>query len=387
MNIYWKSVLWVLFAGCFWATGPLFVKFSVDASYWIVKYLWVRMFCLIVLYSVFISARIKNDKLSPILTLSGMSRKWVVAGVLGLACAMSGFVLSLSLVPAANTLCELAAAPFFAAVLERIFLNTRINVLTGACMFVATTGVILFALEGVITGNSDHLNATTENITTESFQLGGGSSGSIDSSTYNPALGNTLGITASIGMALYTVSLRTIPKTSSEKNRSLYGLVMSMYGTLVVIVGTSISLVITTFGAFDQSGKEDRNQNYHPMNPFGQPAVNIYLSIGHAVFIFAGFVFYTLGSNHLPAPETVLLSMTEVVGGVLLTYIFIGEYPGTLGIIGIALTTWAVLVNGVGNGIKEQKRSGSTNEVTPKKEKSNQIECKNEEKDVVKIVI
>ena len=48
-----------------------------------------------------------------------------------------------------------AAAPFFAAVFERIFLGVRISALTGGCMCLAALGLVLFALESVISGSTN----------------------------------------------------------------------------------------------------------------------------------------------------------------------------------------------------------------------------------------
>ena len=90
----------------------------------------------------------------------------------------------------------------------------------------------------------------------------------------------------------------------------------------------------------------------------------------------------------------VLLSMMEVVGGVLLTYIFVGEYPGTMGIIGTILTTLAVVINGVGNGVLEKRRMKNHNaagvhvvhvlkkEVTTEKKKEKETKEKEKEEEV-----
>ena len=84
--------------------------------------------------------------------------------------------------------------------------------------------------------------------------------------------------------------------------------------------------------------------------------------------------------------------MMEVVGGVLLTYIFVGEYPGTMGIIGTILTTLAVVINGVGNGVLEKRRMKNHNaagvvhvlkkEVTTEKKKEKETKDKEKEEEV-----
>ena len=285
-----------------------------------------------------------------------MDRRYSTAGILGLACAMSGFVVSLAYVPAANTLCELAAAPFFAAIFERLLLKQNVSKITMICMLMSFLGLVLFALEGVFEDSA------------------AGSSGKLNEDDYDYVLGNTLGIISSIGIAIYTVALRAVPL---EQAGGIYGIVISAFSAFTVMCGATVGFAIDSIlaGSVYSYSIDNKNINTtsistntntttttttttttsHRMNPFDMPPINVWLSVGHAVFIFTGFIFYTQGSSHLPAPETVLLSMLEVVGGVLLTYIFVGEYPGTWGIIGTVLTTVAVLTNGIGNGWIQKK--------------------------------
>ena len=375
-------------AGSMWGTGPLFVKLSVHPSQFILKYLVVRMITLSILYSLYITFRRRRPcccyrsgrhldsspdshptsatsatsatttsttNLSSLLLLREMKRKWSFSGILGIACAMSGFVISLAYVPAANTLCQLAAIPFFAASIERLLLQVSISWLTLGCMCLAAVGLLLFAFEG-------------EDDT--------GSSGSLNAALYKPILGNILGVVSALGFSVYAVALTVIP--TQRKEDGMYGVVISFWGAITVIVGAMLGIGIREMmDSKDHSSMHISNdtvynttmtrspspallqmlslQQHAPMNPFDMPLVNVWLSAGHAAFIFVGFILYTLGSSHLPAPETVLLSMMEVVGGVLLTYIFVGEYPGTMGIIGTILTTLAVVINGVGNGVLEKK--------------------------------
>ena len=53
------------------------------------------------------------------------------------------------------------------------------------------------------------------------------------------------------------------------------------------------------------------------------------------------------GAAKLPAPELILLTVLEVVGGILLTYFVLGELPGPLGLVGASLFVVAVVCNGV----------------------------------------
>ena len=90
--------------------------------------------------------------------------------------------------------------------------------------------------------------------------------------------------------------------------------------------------------------------------PFDMPGMNVELSAWHGVFIFAGFCLFTVGAAKLSAPELILLTMLEVVGGIMLTYFVLGELPGSLGLVGGCLIVVAVLSNGIGNGLTQHNK-------------------------------
>ena len=81
------------------------------------------------------------------------------------------------------------------------------------------------------------------------------------------------------------------------------------------------------------------------------PATNSYLSLLHGLIVAAGLILYTLGAKHLPSAELTLLSLMEVVGGVLWVWlpIFgINETPSFTVILGGIIITLAVLFHGYG---------------------------------------
>ncbi len=62
-------------------------------------------------------------------------------------------------------------------------------------------------------------------------------------------------------------------------------------------------------------------------------------------------ILYTLGAKHLPSAELTLLSLMEVVGGVLWVWIpifGINEVPGSTVILGGVIITLAVVYHGYG---------------------------------------
>ena len=87
------------------------------------------------------------------------------------------------------------------------------------------------------------------------------------------------------------------------------------------------------------------------------PVINIYLSLLHGCIVASGLILFSLGAKYLPAAELALLSLMEVVGGVLWVWlpIFgINEVPSTAVIIGGVIITIAVILHGFGARKKRQ---------------------------------
>ena len=81
------------------------------------------------------------------------------------------------------------------------------------------------------------------------------------------------------------------------------------------------------------------------------PPINTYLSLLHGIFVASGLILYSLGAKYLPSAELALLSLMEVVGGILWVWmpIFgINEVPSLTVIIGGIIITLAVLMHGIG---------------------------------------
>jgi EamA domain-containing membrane protein RarD len=83
------------------------------------------------------------------------------------------------------------------------------------------------------------------------------------------------------------------------------------------------------------------------------PLHNIYLSMLHGLIVGIGLILFATGAKFLPAAELTLLSLVEVVGGVLWVYlpIFgIHEVPSTLTMIGGTIVLFAIILDGAGAG-------------------------------------
>ena len=76
-----------------------------------------------------------------------------------------------------------------------------------------------------------------------------------------------------------------------------------------------------------------------------------YLSLLHGLIVATGLILYTLGSKYLPSAELTLLSLMEVVGGVIWVWIpifGINEVPSFTVVLGGVIITAAVLFHGYG---------------------------------------
>jgi drug/metabolite transporter (DMT)-like permease len=70
-----------------------------------------------------------------------------------------------------------------------------------------------------------------------------------------------------------------------------------------------------------------------------------------------GLILFSLGAKYFPAAELNLLSLAEVVGGVIWVYlpIFgINEVPSMLTVVGGCIVTCAIILDSVGTGYKRE---------------------------------
>ena len=79
--------------------------------------------------------------------------------------------------------------------------------------------------------------------------------------------------------------------------------------------------------------------------------INSYLSLLHGIIVASGLILYSLGAKYLPSAELALLSLMEVVGGVLWVWIpifGINQVPSLTVILGGIIITSAVIYYGYG---------------------------------------
>ena len=128
----------------------------------------------------------------------------------------------------------------------------------------------------------------------------------------------------SISFAIFAVTLRWQPDTPKFTTIMISGVVCALFSVIM------ISLF---------SGE------------FSMPLKNVLLSILHGSFVASGLILLSIGSKYLPAAEFMLLSLTEVVGGVLWCWIpFFGvnEVPQIYTMLGGLIIIFSIAFHAIG---------------------------------------
>ena len=286
-SFYLTGFFLVFFAGLLWSFGPIAVRHMINAHYYVFQYLFYRGLSVAVILICFLFYREGFVFYKNFLKV-GLSG---VIGGLCLGVAMTGFIFSMTMTTAAVTLFMLAAMPFIAAIIAYFVLGENLRKITLIAMIIAFIGVLIM-------------------IYNDSLQ------GSI--------LGALLGLCSATGFALYTVTIRWKPNTPKFTTVVLAGIFCAIFSFFMM--GASI-------------------------NSIYMPVINIYLSLLHGCIVASGLILYSLGAKYLPSAELALLSLMEVVGGVLWVWLplfGINEVPSLTTIIGGVVITLAVVIHGLG---------------------------------------
>jgi len=273
-------------AGTLWSFGALIVRYMVAAQSYQWQYLFFRGLTIAGVLLVYLMVREGVSFVDKIKRI-GLSG---LLGACGLVAAFSGFIWSITLTTVANTLFMLAATPFIAAFLGIVLLQEKIRYFTWVAMVIALVGMLVMVLEGLEAGN---------------------------------LFGNLMALVSAIGFAIFSVSLRWRKETPQFTTVALAGVICALF-TLVILFLQNETLAM--------------------------PSRNVYLSILHGFIVGCGLILFSMGAKFLPAAELALLSMMEVVGGVLWVYlpIFgIHEVPNTLTVVGGAILLFALVLDGV----------------------------------------
>lgn len=285
---YYTGFFLVFFAGLFWSFGAPTVRYMENSHDYVFHYLFYRGISIAIIL-IFYLILSEGSKFYKNFFKIGIS------GFLGgifLSTAFIGFIFSITMTTAAVTLFMLAAMPFIAAIVGYFVLGEKLKTLTMLSMIVAFLGVIIMIYDDSIGGS---------------------------------ALGAFLGFISATGFALYTVTIRWKPETPKF--------------TTVVLAGTFCSIFSFFILGF----------SIEPLK--NMPLINSYLSLLHGFLVASGLILYSLGAKYLPSAELALLSLMEVVGGILWVWIpifGINEVPSFTVIIGGIIITAAVMIHGFG---------------------------------------
>ena len=279
-----KSFFLVLSAGTMWSFGALIVRYMVDAHVYQWQYLLFRGLTITAVLSIFLAAK---DGLSFIESFRRVGLSGLL-GACGLVVAFSGYIWSITMTTVANTLFMFATMPFIAAFLGIVLLQERLRSLTWVAMAMALTGVLVMVAEGLEAGN---------------------------------LLGNLIALAGAGGFAVFSVSLRWRRETPQFTTVALAGILCAAF-TLMILSVHHESLLM--------------------------PVRNVYLSLLHGFLAGTGLILFSSGARYIPAAESTLLSLVEIVGGILWVYLpFLGihEVPSMLTIVGGSIVLGAIVID------------------------------------------
>ena len=282
---YLKAFFLVLFAGTIWSFGALLVRYMEAAQSYQWQYLFFRGMTVTIVLLIYIMTR-EGIAVVDNFRRTGLAE---LLGSCGLVAAFSGYILSITVTTVANTLFMLAAAPFIAAFLGIVLLQEKVRYITWVAMIIAFFGILIMVLEGLEAGNF---------------------------------FGNLMALVSALGFAVFSVSLRFRKETPKFTTVALAGILCALVALLIIF--------------FDN-------------DTLAMPLRNVYLSILHGIIVGFGLILFSLGSKFLPAAQLTLLSMVEVVGGVLWVYIpifGIHEVPSVLTVTGGVIVLSAIVLDG-----------------------------------------
>ena len=276
----------VILAGTIWSFGTLIVRYMESAQSYQWQYLFYRGMTVAILLLIYLLTK-EGIAVFETFKRTGLA---AIVGACGLVAAFSGYILSLTVTTAANTLFLLAAAPFIAAFLGIVLLQEKVRFITWVAMIIALIGILIMVVEGLEAGN---------------------------------LFGNLIALVSALGFAVFSVSLRFRRETPKFTTIALAGILCALVALLII---------------------------YFDSDTLAMPLRNVYLSILHGFVVGSGLILYSLGSKFLPAAQLTLLSMVEVVGGVLWVYIpifGIHEVPSVLTVTGGVIVLSAIVLDGV----------------------------------------
>ena len=227
-------------------------------------------------------------------------RAYLTCGRAGIGCALLfslstiGFVLGNHFTKAGNVLVILASAPLIAALLSRLFLQERLPLRTWLAIGGCMVGISLIVLD----------------------DLGSGS-----------WLGSAFALLAAFGLAGNLTLARSQPHIDMSPMLALSGIITA--GLALSWSGTMVLPDAANLG---------------------------WLLLLCLVLLPIGFTLIQQGPQYLPSAEVSLLLLLETVFGTLLVWLFLGEHPSQLALVG---GTIVILVMLLKNGIEHVTKTSN----------------------------
>jgi drug/metabolite transporter, DME family len=270
--------LMALGAGVVWSFGAVTARKATHADAF--QYLIWRSVGVLVVMELMTAFR-RQPMLLPKAYTSG---KWMLCADFGLLLASFMFVYAVKTTTAANASFLGSVTPLAAVVLARFVLGERLSRVTLGAILVALLGLVVTVFGDLHAGNM---------------------------------LGNLAALTASVGFAIYTISVRSNP------NRD-WSPVLPGYAAAMIVLCSVITLA-----------------NGKTLFP---PAGDIALALLHgAVFIVVGTMLFNRGSRTVPAVPMTVFAQTEMVFVPLWVYLALGEAPKAATVLGGAIIFAAVV--------------------------------------------
>ena len=284
---YFIGFILALSAGLIWSFGAPTVRYMVDAQI----YQWHYLFCRgITVASILLIFLLYKEGLEFRHNFKKVGLSGLLGGI-GLAFAFIFFIFGMTFTSAATTLFMIGTQPLFAGLFAYVFLKEY--------MRAATIIACLFSLLGMILMAYNDWQAGT-------------------------LLGWLFGLLCSIGFAIFATTLRWQPDTPKFTTIIIAGIVCSLFSIIMISIFA---------------------------DGYSMPLRNIFLSIFHGTLVATGLILLSIGAKYLPAAEFMLLSLTEVVGGVLWCWMplfGVNEVPTFFTILGGSVIICAIAFHAIG---------------------------------------
>ena len=280
-----SAMFFVLLAGLIWSFGPLVVRNMDNAELVPWQYSLIRGSAIFIILNLYLFLT-EGSKFTNNYNKIGLSG---IIGGISLGVANLTFILSLTSTSAAVTLLMLGALPFLAAIIAYIFLNEKISKTTFIAIIIAAAGIIFMCFDSIQTGT---------------------------------LFGLVNGLISSLGFAVFTVTLRWKKNTPKLTTVSIAGIFAAIISLLVIFYNDSNVLMSLK---------------------------NTSLSSLHGFIVCSALILYSSKSKYLPAADLTLLSLTEILGGIIWVWLplfGINEVPSNNTIIGGVIITLAIIFYG-----------------------------------------